>query len=428
MGVKAFIAGLCMAVAAAVAGAGLAQDKPPQQEELAAPPKPEQAPADSAAKPRQEPAPAEAEAKPPRPPVDPKLKRLAQDVIEQALKASRAPEIFADLRRTLKDVYIPIMREMVQGGFPGAPEADAATAASLAKALTYMDYLRKAGDELDAALSENREAMISDVAEEIARSADESTIGDLKRMMGLPAVGKAMDAAYASSKLVTGFTYEDSRKLSEFSAWANNLSMDIAKAMPGTDGPKTAPSSKKMLKAQALMDEILRASHLDEMVSETERFAREVYAEAAPLSEEDREELVENIERFEFLYNMQKAIVVGIAPSVLAAALTDGQLDTMRDYVRSPAFTKAFDLTRNAIKAGTAFTKEDILEARKALDDLDKKAKLREKNAGEGDAMRADWPALIQKWTETLKARISPETRKGLEQSFQDLQLRDPPI
>ncbi len=417
MRVTAYLLSVFIAFAAAFAGAGGAQDRSPELQAPQAPPAPqgERAPADPGAPSEQQKA-----------PVDPKIKSLAHDLIEQALNDSHATEIFSELRRTLKDVYIPIMREMVQGGFPGAPETNAATAASLARMLTFMDYLRKAGDELDAALSKDRDAIVSDVAEEVARSADESTIGDLKRMMDLPAVRKAMDGAYAVSKLVTGFTYEDSRKLSEFSAWANSLSVDISKSMPGTEGP--APSTRKVLKAQSLVDEILRVSHFDEMAADVQRFAREVYAETAPLPDDDREELVGKIEQFEFLYNMQKAIVIGVAPSALAAALTDEQLDTLRAYVRSPAFTKAFNLTHNAVKSATAFTKEDVLELRKALDDLDKKAALREKSANERDKVRDEWSALIQRWMEALKNRISPETRKGLQQSLEDLQLRDPPI
>jgi hypothetical protein len=409
MRMRASILGFSLALAV-LAGSGLAQDKPPAESV---------------------PAPAEAEAKAPAPrPADPQLTRMARGIIEKALAASHAPEIFADLRRTLAEVYIPIMREMVQGGFPGAPEANAVTAGQLAKMLTFMDYLRKAGDDLDPALSEHREAIISDVSEQIARSADESALGDLKRMVELPAAVKSMEAVYAMSKLLTGFTYDDSRKFSEFSAWVNSLSIDITKALPGTEDSngKSVPSSRKVLKAQALVDELIRASHLDELVADVERFALDVYAETAPMPGDNREELIEKIEQFQFLYNMQKAVVLGVAPSVLAAAMTDEQLETLRAYLRSPAFVKAFELTRNAVKASTGYTKEDILEVRKAFEDLDKKAKLRDKAADKTDQTAKEWDALIKKWRDILRDRISPETRKGLEQSAADLKLDTPPI
>jgi hypothetical protein len=409
MRIKALISCLLMASAAGLAGV-LAQDKPLQEQTAEVRPAQDQPPLPKAS-------------------VDPQVKRLAQGLIEQALGASHAAEIFAELRRTLAQVYIPIMREMAQGGFPGSPESNMTTATQLAKMLTFMDYLRKLGDELDVALSQHREAMVADFAEQIARSGDESAIGDLRRMLDLSAVRKSMDATYALSKLITGFTYEDSRKLSEFSAWANGLAVDISKALPGADGnPKSAPSAKKVLKAQGAVDELLRLSHLDEMVAAVQRFARDVYAETAPLPGDSRESLIEKIDQFEFLYNMQKAIVLGLAPSVLAASLSDEQLDTLRDYIRTPAFVKAFDLTRNAVNSATAYTKEDVAEARKAFDDLDKKTKLREKSSNEQDQIRKEWTALIEKWRETLRSRIAPETLKGFEQSVEDLQLRDPPI
>ncbi len=391
---KAFVFGLLAAFAAGVAGVGFAQDKAPQEQAA----------------------------------VDPQAKRVAQNLIEEALQLSHAAEIFDNLRRTLRDVYIPVMRGMVQGDYPGAPEADVATASALAKLLTFMDYLRKAGDELDVALSEYRSAMISDFSEQMAKAADSSELTDARHLFDLPATRKTLDAAYAMSKLVTGFSYEDSRTFSEFSAWANGLQLDISQVMPGnnSNGSKPVPPARKVLKAQAIMNDLMRISHLDEMVADAECFARDVYAETIPASPEDREKLRHDIDQYAFMYNLQKAVVIGIAPSVIAAALTDEQLETLKGYLHSPAFTKAFDLVRSAVKSATAYTKEDILEAQKAFKDLDEKSKLR--SAEEREKAKAEWSALIDKWTERLKEKISPETRRGLEQSADDLQLRDVPM
>jgi hypothetical protein len=405
MHLKIIICGLFVACAMGVTGAGLAEDEQ-----------------------RQAQAPAASQAQAPSAPADAHLKSLAVEFIEKTLKASNVEEILAELKRTLADVYIPVMREMVQGDYPGAPEANAATASQLAKMLTFMDYMRKAGDELDAAIADNRAAMISDAAEQIARTVTESEIGDGQRLLDLPAVKKALDAFYALSKLVTGFTYADSRKLSEFSAWANGLSLDVTQLVPGTPGgPKSPPTAQKMLKAQGIMDDVLRRSHLDEMAENVRRFAREVFVETAPMSDVERTELRQKIDQFEFMYTMQRAVVIGVAPSAVAASLTDEQLEALQGYVRSAPFTKAFDLIRDAVKAATACTKEDVLEARKALEDVDKKMKLSERGQ-EQDRLSAQWQALLDKWNEILKNRISPETRRGLEQSFDDLQLRNPPI
>jgi len=390
---KNVISSFLIALAVSVAGAGLAQDKPPQEQAA----------------------------------VNSEAKRVAQNLIEEALSLSHVSEIFDSLRRTLSDVYIPVLRGLVQGDYPGAPEADVATASALAKMLTFMDYLRKAGDELDVALSDSRNAMISDFAAQLAKAANASELADARRIFDLPATRKTLDAAYAMSKLVTGFSYEDSRTFSEFSAWARSLSLDISQVVPGNqDRTKPAPSGRKVLKAQAFMNDLMRISHLDEMVADAEGFARDVYAETVPASPEEREKLRRDIDQYEFMYNMQKAVAIGIAPSVIAASLTDEQLETLTRYLHSPAFGKAFDLLRDAVKSATAYTKEDILDAQKAIKDLDEKSKLR--SPEEREKAKAEWSALIDKWTETLRDRISPETRRGLEQSLDDLQLRDAPM
>jgi hypothetical protein len=386
-----------MAFAGALAPAGLAQDRP------------------AAAAP-------EAQA-------DPALKQAARGLIEDALKVSHAAEIFADLRRTLREVYIPAFRDMVQGSVPGVPAPDAKTAAKMAKLLTVLDYVRKAGDELDAALSENREAMISDAAGQIAKSAQPSEIKDVRDALNLPAVRKGLDAFYAMTKLVTGFSYDESRTFSEFSAWASRQDLDIQHALPGVPGSGAIPSKRKIAQAQALVNDLISVSHVDEMVADVKRFVRDVYAETAPMSEEDREELRGQADQFEFLYNMQKSVALAAAPSVAAAALSDGQLAAMHGFVRSPAFAKAFDLLRDAVRAGTAFTKEDILEAQKAFEKLEKNAKAREKKDDEPDERgKAEMDALIQKWTGIIQSRISPETRSGLERSIEDLQDESAPI
>ena len=391
---KIVIFSLLVAAAAGMAGSGLAQDKPPQEQAA----------------------------------VDPQAKRVAQSLIEEAIQLSHAGEIFDNLRRTLRDVYIPVMRGLVQGDYPGAPEADVATASALAKMLTFMDYLRKGGDELDVALSEYRGAMISDFAGQMAKAANASELADARRLFDLPAVHKTLDASYAMSKLVTGFSYEDSRTFSEFSAWARNLNLDITQVMPGNnnEGSKPVPSGRKVLKAQAAVNDLMRISHLDEMVADAEYFARDVYAETIPATPEEREKLHHDIDQYQFMYNIQKAVVIGIAPSVVAASLSDEQLETLTGYLHTPAFAKAFDLLRDAIKAATAYTKEDILEAQKAFKDLDEKSKLR--SPEEREKAKAEWSALIDNWTDKLKEKISPETRQGLEQSMDDLQLRDAPM
>ncbi len=125
---------------------------------------------------------------------------------------------------------------------------------------------------------------------------------------------------------------------------------------------------------------------------------------------------------------MQKAVVMAAAPSVVAATLTDEQLAMLQGFVRSASFGKLCGLLRNSVKAGTAFTKDDILEAKKSFEDLEKQAKGQERNAAEEDKVKAEWDALTDKWTEILKNRISPETRSGLERALEELKDEGAPI
>ena len=208
------------------------------------------------------------------------------------------------------------------GNTPGVPAPDPKSAAAAAKLLTFMDYARKAGDELDVALAENREAMISDLAGQMAKSAKAADIEGVRATLKLPAVTKGLDALYAVTRLLTGFSYEDSRTFSAFSAWASRQDIDLPKSFTGMpQGGEAVPPKQKIAKAQALVSDFLSISHLDEMVEDTHRFVRDVYAETAPIPEEDRQALREQADQFEFLYNMQKAVVMAAAPSVVAATL-----------------------------------------------------------------------------------------------------------
>jgi hypothetical protein len=416
---------LLIAFAGAFAPASIAQDKPAApdkpiaQEKLAAPDKP--AAQDTPAVPRQ---------------ADPQVKEAARVLIEEVLKFTHAADIFTDLRRTLREVYIPALRDFAMGNTPGIPAPDPKTAAAAAKVLTLLDHARKAGDELDVALSENREAMISDVAEQMAKTVNAADIESVRAALKLPAVTKGLDALYAISKLLTGFSYEDSRTFTAFSAWASRQEFDMPKTFAGMlqfapgeqQGGDAVPSRQKVAKAQALVRDLLSISHFDEMVEDAHRFARDVYVETAPMSEAAREELRGQVDQFEFLYNLQKAIALAAAPSMIAAAFTDEQLSVVHAFVHSPAFAKLFDLTRSAVKASTAFTKRDILDARKTFDDLEKSAKGQELSAAEEKRIEAEWEALADKWAEILKKRISPETREGLERSLGDLKEEGLPI
>jgi hypothetical protein len=108
--------------------------------------------------------------------------------------------------------------------------------------------------------------------------------------------------------------------------------------------------------------------------------------------------------------------------------LSDEQLSVLHGFVRSHAFAKAFDLLRDAVRSGTAFTKDDILEAQKAFETLERNAKAGERDGAVQARAKADWDVLVEKWAGIIESRISPETRSGLEQSVEDLRDESAPI
>ena len=350
---------------------------------------------------------------------DPQVKQAARALIEEVLKITHAEDIFADLRRTLREVYIPGVRDFVMGNTPGVAAPDPKTAAAAAKVLTFMDYARRAGDELDVALSENREAMISDVAEQMAKTAKSTDIDDVRATLKLPAVTKGLDALYAVSKLLTGFTYEDSRTFSSFSAWASRQNLDMAKSFPGLQqlipgtpqGGDAVPSKHKIAKAQALVSDLLSISHLDEMAGDAHRFARDVYAETAPIPENERESLREQVDQFEFLYNMQKAVVIG-----------HGAVRDCRQLERRAAFDVAWvcafaglcEIVPPAARRGegrNGFHEGGHTRSQEVLRGPRKQGQGAGAQLRRGGKIEAEWDALAEKWTEILKKRISPEVR-----------------
>jgi hypothetical protein len=356
--------------------------------------------------------------------------RLARELIETVLEESHAAQIFTELRRTIRQVYMPLVRDAVQGDLPGMPAPDAEMAEVMAKSLTFLHYVNRAGGELDVALSENREAMISDAAALLAKTSTAEQIRGVREILSLPAVRKSFDAFHAMSRLITAFTYEDSLSLYEFSAWAEgvgkNISLELPNGAPGKQPP--VPSPKKVAKAQAIVNDLLRISQLDEMLADVKRFAREVYAETAPMSEQEREELRAQIDQWEFIYNLQKTMAISLAPSLLASSLTDEQLGTLHGFVLSPAVAKIFQVLRDAVNKCTAFTKDDILGAQRSIEEIERKNQAGERSPEEKDRISAAWQALASKWTEIITNRISPETRSGLERSLADLRAIGAPM
>ena len=364
-----------------------------------------------------------------RPPAGPQdiaaKERAARDLIVEALPASRAPEIYEDLRGTVREVYLPVLRDAASGNVPGMPAPDAKMADVMAKLLTFLTYALKASDEADASAKANRDAIIADVAALLARHASAAEINNARELLRMTAARKGFDTVYAASRLATGFTYEETRSMQEFSAWANRLGQGFSGATPPGNGG--VPSAEKIAKAQAIVNDLLRISRIDDMVADTIRFLREVPLKVAPVTEEERAEYSAQLDQYEFMYTMQKGVLIAAAPAVLAAVLNEEQLAKLHDFVRSPACAKMFLLFYDVVRAAATFTAPDIQAVQDFAAKANANGELTPRGPEEEALAEAEWEALRKKWSDRLMESVSPETREGLERSMKDLQSLDVP-
>ncbi len=337
--------------------------------------------------------------------------RAARDLIVEALPASRAPEIYGDLRRTLRDVYLPVMRDMVDGKVPGA-EADPLTADTMRKLVAFLTYALRASDDMDGTLNASRDAMISDAALTLAKHSSQDEINATRELLRMPAARKGGDTIYAVSRLLTGFTYEETRSSYEFSDWAQELATNIVAGKVKPDN--SLPSPEKVAKAQAVVADLVRISRIDDMAADIFRFLRGVVLVAAPPTDEERTKFRAQLDQYEYNYNMQKAVLLAMAPSMLASSLSDKDLDKLHDYVRSPAVAKTFVLFQDVVRAGTSFTAEDVQSLVSFAQEQEKKRTMQPRSPEEQAAISAEWNVLADKWSATLTAGVSPEAREGL--------------
>lgn len=350
--------------------------------------------------------------------------RAARDLVVEALPASRVPEIYQDLRRTLREVYLPAMRDAAYGNVPGLPAPDPKMAEAVAKLMTLLTYALKASDELEPVLAAERDAMVSDAGVLLAKHSKLTEIDNLREMLRMTAARKSFDTVYAASRLVTGFNHDETRSMQEFSAWASQAAARATNgAMQQPEGG--TPSPEKVAKAQALVNDLLRVSRIEDMAADAIRFAREVVLPVAPGTEEERADLKAQIDQYEFNYNMQKGMMVAAAPALIAQFATDEQLGKLHDFVRSPACAKTFQLLYDVVRAATAFTVPDLKTVIEFGEKANASGDLNPRTPEQEAAAEADWEALRQKWSDKLMASLSPETRDGLERSIKALEAMD---
>jgi hypothetical protein len=339
-------------------------------------------------------------------------KRMLVDILTRALPTSRLPEIYADLRYALGELYLPALRDIVND--PEASKRDPETLAKISALVPVIDYFLRAAKELDPILSASREEIIADIAGHQAQYSSREEIGFLGEVLDTPATRKGFNAAYALSRCVTGYDQQDIRNSQEMSAWLKDWKFD-AKANPFAQPDMPPPAPAKVAKAGAVVTDFLRVSRMDDMVSEVVNFLRNVVLQVDALKPEEAEMVRTSLQQFEFYYNLGKSMAVAIAPSGIAAAMTDDQLGKFHLMVLSPVMAKSFNLLYTALREATSFTKQDITEFRQ-LAAKGEAAGAKWKDNPELQAkMNAEWEELAARWHERLASSLTPETRQGLE-------------
>lgn len=346
--------------------------------------------------------------------------RQLRAVITEALPASRLPEIYADIRRVMRDAYLPSMRDAAKGGLPGTPEYDAEMLQNIEKIVSILQYMLRAGDEAEPFISQHRDEMIADFARVQAKYLSLPDVQALRELLNLPATRKVFNAVYAFSRLFTDYDYAELRNYYQMTAWLRELNIS-GDNNPFTKPDARPPSPELVSKAQGVINDFLRVSRMDEMVEKVTRFMKELQ-QSDVIPQAQREEVKAAQEKFEFFYNLQKSMVMAVGPSALAAVMNKEQLEKLHLLVLAPVTAKSFRRMDEFVREATSFSKDDIASVQKFSNDVKQKGLLKERSAEEKARIEAETKALAEGWRERIMGSLTPETRQGLERSIQSLQ------
>ena len=344
-------------------------------------------------------------------------------LMSRALVPARLPEIYADLRRSVREVYLPALRDTLRGDRPDQPPLDADQRDALAKVADLFEYSLRASDELEPFLAENRNAIILDVATLQAKYLSLAEIHALGELLDMPAMRKIFNAVYAASRLFTGYSYEDMRSYYAQSAWLGDLKSTL-KDHPLMSPDTPPPSAEKLAKATAIITDFMRVSRLDEMLQDIIRFARDVQPESGKASEgKGKEQEAQNqIEWLEFFYNLEKSMMLSAGPPTLAAMFTDKQLDQLHLLILSPVMTKTFGLLQETVRAATSLTRQDIQSLKTFSETAEKNGLFKKRTKEEEQQLKQETEALGQIWRDRAWNYLKPETREGLSRAIRDVQ------
>ncbi len=342
-------------------------------------------------------------------------KQALADILTRTLPASRLPEIYADLLYAFGELYLPAMREMLND--PETSGRDPETAAKLGVLVPVIDYALRAAKELDPVLTSSRDELIADIAAHQAKYASEEEIRFLREFLDTPATRKGFNTLYAFSRFLTAYDQQDLQSSKEMSAWMSEWKFD-SKANPFAQPDMPPPSPEKVAKAGAIVTDFLRVSRVDDMVSEIVNFMRNVVLKVDALKPEEAEMVQSGLQQFEFYYNLGKSVAVAMAPSGIAAAMTEDQLGKFHLMVLSPVMAKSFNLLYTAVREATSFTEQDIADVRRLAEKGEASSEKWSGNPELQAQMNAEWEELAERWRARFENALTPETRDGLEKSL----------
>lgn len=347
--------------------------------------------------------------------------RQLREVIAEALPASRLPEVYADLRRVLRDAYLPSIQDATKEGATGKPEFDAQLIPNLDKIISLLQYSLRAADEAEPFLNQHRDEIIGDFARLQAKYLTLPEIQTLAELLNLPVLRKLFNAVYAGSRLFTDYTYDELRSYHDMTAWFRELNI-TTENNPFTKPDAHAPSPEAVTKAQGIINDFLRVSRLDEMVEKVTRFMKDVQLQTNLIPQAQRETVRTALENFEFFYNLQKSMMLAVGPSALAAMMNREQLDKLHLLVLAPVTAKSFRLIDEFVREATSFSKDDIASVQKFADDAEQKGLFKERSAEDKARLEAEMQTLGESWRDRVMASLTPETREGLERSIAAIQ------
>jgi hypothetical protein len=341
--------------------------------------------------------------------------RRAAGLIDEVLRKARIKDIYAEIRYAVRELYLPYY----QSSIPKL-EANGVDRRQVENARTFtefMTYAVTASDELDPVLDERGDEIIADYAAVFARHLSEEQISLIAEFMQTPAARKFGNIIYAYTRLLTGYNISDVQSLNEIVDIVLSLGIEFKdNSFDPDNGPP--PSSERVAKAEAIISDFLRISRLDDMVGDIVSFSNNTLLKIDSLSGSERKNIETGLQQFQFYYNLGKSMAVAVAPSALASAADEEQLDKIHRIILTPVFAKSFSLIEDLVREATAFTVLDI----KDIKTLSEKGEdLEERSARNRDEMKEELEALGEKWVETLKASLTPETRIGLERTIKKL-------